>query len=99
MNVISKTGLADLLQGKSQDVQKEAVAWYALAKSADWPNLAAVRTAFPDADLVGGLLVFNIRRNRYRLIVYPVFSRRRLYIKALFTHKGYETKDWKNQWP
>ena len=99
MNVIGKAGLADLLQGKSQDVQKEALAWYALAKSADWASFAAVRAMFPDADFVSGLLVFNIRHNRYRLVVYPAFSRRKLYVKALLTHKEYETKDWKNQWP
>ena len=99
MNVISKTGLTELLQGKSQDVQKEAVAWYALARSADWASFAAVRKTFPDADLVSGLLVFNIRHNRYRLIAYPVFSRRKLYIKALLTHKEYDTKEWKHQWP
>ena len=97
--MVSKPGLLDLLEGKSRDVQQDALAWFAFAKCADWPNFAAVRTAFPDADLVNGLLVFNIRHNRYRLIVYPVFSRRKLYIKALLTHREYETKDWKNQWP
>ena len=46
-----------------------------------------------------GLLVFNIRRNRYRLIVYPVFPRRKLYIKALLTHKECNRKEWEKQWP
>ena len=53
----------------------------------------------PDADLVNGLLVFNIRQNRYRLIAYPVFSRHRLYIKALLSHKEYDRKNWVNKWP
>jgi mRNA interferase HigB len=89
----------DLLQGKSKDVREEALAWYATAKGSDWTGFAAVRQTFPDADLVNGLLVFNIRRNRYRLIVYPVFSRRKLYIKALLTHKEYDRKEWENKWP
>src|ERR1035437_1726446 len=50
--------------------QEEALAWYSTAKGSDWASFAAVRGTFPDADLVSGLLVFNIRRNRYRLIVY-----------------------------
>jgi mRNA interferase HigB len=99
VNVISKPGLMDLIEGKSKDVQEEALAWYATARGADWPHLAAVRETFPDADMVNELLVFNIRQNRYRLIVYPVFSRRRLYIKALLAHKEYDRKDWENKWP
>ena len=53
----------------------------------------------PDADFAGGLLVFNIRQNRFRLIVPPVFSRQTLYIKALLDHKTYDRKEWVNKWP
>lgn len=53
----------------------------------------------PDADFVDGLLVFNIRQNRFRLIVLPVFSRWTLYIKALLDHKAYDRKEWVNKWP
>jgi mRNA interferase HigB len=99
VNVISKPGLLDLIEDMSKDVRAEALAWYRTAKSADWGNFASVRDDFPDADLVNGLLVFNIRQNRYRLIVYPVFARRRLYIKALLTHMEYDKKDWEKKWP
>ena len=30
---------------------------------------------------------------------YPVFPRRKLYIKALLTHKEYDRKEWKKQRP
>ena len=99
MNVISKACLLNRLQGKSIDVQEEASAWYAAAKAAEWGSFAAVRVHFPNADLVNGLLVFNIRGNRFRLIVYPAFSRCKLYIKALLTHKEYDRKEWEHQWP
>ena len=99
MNVISKPGLLDLIQDKSKDVQEEALVWYQTARRADWDGFGAVRKDFPDADLVESLLVFNIRHNRYRLIVYPAFSRRKLYIKALLSHKEYDRKDWETKWP
>ena len=99
MNVISKPGLLDLIEDKSKDVQEEALTWYQAAKSADWASFGAVREDFPDADLVESALVFNIRHNRYRLIVYPVFSRRKLYVKALLSHKEYYRKDWESKWP
>ena len=88
-----------LLKGRSKDVQSETLSWYQIARRADWASLADVRAHFPDADLVGELLVFNIRRNRYRLIVFPVFSRARLYVKALLTHKEYDRQDWRTRWP
>jgi mRNA interferase HigB len=99
VNVISKPGLMDLLEGRAKDVQAEALAWYRVAKAADWSDFTAVRKDFPDADLVEGLLVFNVRQNRYRLIVYPVFRRRKLYIKALLSHKEYDRREWQRQWP
>ena len=99
MNVISKHGLVKLLKGKSKDVQSEVFAWYRIARKTDWGSLADVRSHFPDADLVGELLVFNIRQNRYRLVVLPVFPRGRLYVKALLGHKEYDREAWKTQWP
>jgi len=99
VNVVSRHGLLEAIAGKSKDVQDEANKWFRIARAADWPNFEAVRTMFPDADLVDHLLVFNIRHNRYRLIVLPVFERRKLYIKALLTHKEYAKGAWKNQWP
>jgi len=70
-----------------------------MAKGSDWADFAAVRASVSRVDLVNELLVFNIQRNRYRLIVYRVFSRRKLYIKALLTQKEYDRKEWKKQWP
>jgi len=99
VNVISKPGLLDLLKDKAKDVRMDALAWYRVAKSAEWDSFAAVRKQFPDADLVNGLLIFHIRQNRLRLIVYPAFSRRKLYIKALLTHKEYDRKGWEIKWP
>jgi hypothetical protein len=46
------------------DVQADALTWYHTAKAAAWDNFGQVRRHFPDADLVDGLLVFNIGSNR-----------------------------------
>jgi mRNA interferase HigB len=48
---------------------------------------------------VDHLLVFKIRHNRFRLIVLPVFKRKKPYIKALLTHAEYDKEDWKKMWP
>ena len=98
VNVISRSGLADLIARKPKDVQTEVLAWYRIARKAEWDGFSSVRRQFPAADLVNGLLVFNIRQNRYRLIVFPVFRRYKLYVKALLSHKEYDKGEWKTRW-
>jgi mRNA interferase HigB len=95
VNVISKNGLEDLLKGKSSDVAAETRAWFKVARAAHWLSLEDVRQIFRDADQVGAALIFNIRGNRYRLIVTEVFAKQRLYVKALLTHKEYDRGEWK----
>ena len=45
--------------------------------------------------MVGDLAIFNIRGNRYRLIVRMVFRYRRICIKELLTHAEYSEGKWK----
>jgi mRNA interferase HigB len=95
VNVISKRGLKQLLKGKSSDVVTEALNWYKAASAAKWESLEDVRVQYPDADQVGDVLIFNIRFNRYRLIVFAVYPKEKLYLKALLTHKEYDREVWK----
>jgi mRNA interferase HigB len=95
LNVISKRGLILLLKGKSQEVAEEVVSWFKTAAAAHWGGIQDVRQSFPDADQVGEVLVFNIRGNRYRLIATVFYPARRIYLKALLTHKEYDREEWK----
>jgi mRNA interferase HigB len=99
VNVISKSGLVTLAEGKGRDVYEQLCAWYRVAKSADWTSFVAVQQDLPRADLVDRKLVFDICGNRFRLIVSPVFSGRRLYVKDLLTHAEYDRGLWKAKWP
>ena len=53
---------------------------------------------FKDADYVNGYVVFNIRRNRYRLITVIHYARTaekrqtegHVYIRSFLTHKEYD---------
>ena len=88
-------GLRQLLRGKSGDVGEEVAIWFKCATAARWDNIQDVRQSFPDADQVGQVLVFNIRHNRYRLIVTVFYPSRTIYVKALLTHKEYDREEWK----
>ena len=94
MNVISRSGLVDLAASKP-GVLEVALGWYRVAKAAHWTCFADVRKSFPDADLVGKALIFNIRPNRYRLITRVSFLTSEIYVKALVTHKEYDREEWK----
>ncbi len=93
MNVVSKSGLKRMIRQHPQ-AESELLAWYKASRSAFWKSLADVRSVFPTADLVSGVLIFNILRNDLRLIAVAAFKYQRLYLKALLTHKQYDRKEW-----
>ncbi|MBV8845342.1 MAG: type II toxin-antitoxin system HigB family toxin [Bryobacterales bacterium] len=64
--------------------------WFYVARAAQWKSLEDVRKDFPSVDRVGAYLIFNVRHNRYRLIVKHVFPNPRLYVKAFLSHKEYD---------
>jgi mRNA interferase HigB len=68
--------------------------WYVFAEKADWANFNELRSDFGSADAVGNdLYVFNIRGNRYRLVVRIIFKVRTVFIKFVGTHEAYDRLD------
>jgi mRNA interferase HigB len=74
--------------------------WRRTVKAAMWRNLVEVRRTYPDTDAVKvrsgrTVLVFNIRRNDYRLIVAAHFNRQIIYTLRFMTHAEYSKDRWK----
>ena len=67
MHIITKKHLVDAAT-QYPDASKKLMAWHKVAKAARWQSFVEVRQVFKDADAVDDYVVFNIRRNRYRLI-------------------------------
>lgn len=74
-----------------------------IARHARWRSFVHVRQSFGDADAVDEYVVFNIRRNRYRLITIIHYSREKdgrtteghIYIRSFLTHQQYnDRKNW-----
>jgi len=89
------------LQQASEDFREaadELGAWIKVVKLARWKNFVELRESFPDADEVDGFVIFNIRHNRYRMIVAVHYARmieKRLtlghvFIGAFLSHKDYD---------
>lgn len=76
--------------------------WLAMARKAHWQSFADVRLVCPSADQVRvtshrTVLIFNIARNDFRLIVAAHFDRARLYTLRFMTHTEYSKNRWKTQ--
>jgi mRNA interferase HigB len=74
--------------------------WRKTVKKATWRNLVDVRRSYPDTDAVKvrsgrQVLVFNIRRNDYRLIAAVHFNRQIVYTLRFMTHAEYSKARWK----
>ena len=75
--------------------------WRTTVKAAAWCNLVDVRRSYPEADVVKvhsgrTVLVFNLRRNDYRLIAAAHFNRQIVYTLRFMTHAEYSKDRWKD---
>ena len=85
---------------KYPDAANEIEAWASIVEAVRWRSFAEVRGWFKDADFVDGYVIFNIRRNRYRLITVIHYAKavgdRRteghVYIRSFLTHKEYDNR-------
>jgi mRNA interferase HigB len=94
VNVISKCGLFERT-AKFADARSALQVWFDTAVEAGWTNIEDVRKSFPATDITGDLAIFNIRGNKYRLIVRMVFQYKRIHVKEFLTHAEYDKGRWK----
>jgi mRNA interferase HigB len=70
--------------------------WNDVVKGAEWQSLIDVQTIYRDAEAVGNFTVFNIKGNKYRLIVSIDYQAQLIYYKYFLTHAQYDKENWKN---
>jgi mRNA interferase HigB len=95
MHVISYRRLREF--GKQHaDCQDALDNWYKVATKSDWSNLVEVQAILPKAEAVGNFTVFNIKGNKYRLVVGIDYEKQVIYIKYVLTHAEYDQEKWKD---
>ena len=94
MHVITRKRLNEFAD-KYPETRNALAHWYQLIKRNDFNSFAELRSAFPSADQVGKLTVFNIGGNKVRLIAAIHYNRRKVYIRAVLIHKEYDEDKWK----
>jgi len=78
------------------DTQTVIEEWYKIVKSLSWQNLEEVKQIYRGAESVGNFTVFNIKGNKYRLIVDINYVNQTIYYKYFLTHAEYDKDSWKN---
>lgn len=89
MHVITRRRLLEFSE-KYSGAGEPLDRWYRIVKHTDFGSFADLRKTFPQADQVGRLIVFNIGGNKYRLITYNFYGRKRIYIRDVLTHPEYD---------
>ncbi len=95
MHLIS-TGKLKQATLKYPDVEKIIKAFCKTINKAEWRNLLDVQKIYRDAESVGNFTVFNIKGNKYRLILDIDYQEQIAYFKYFLTHAEYDKEDWKN---
>jgi mRNA interferase HigB len=61
-----------------------------------WQNFIEVQADYRSAESVGSFTVFNIKGNKYRLILSIDYESQVAYFKYFLTHAEYDKENWKN---
>jgi len=94
MHVISRKALREFW-GKHPDSKTSLSRWFKAMKNSEFSNFNDLRSAFPSADKVDDLIVFDIGGNKYRLIASVHFNRGKVYVRHVLTHSEYDRGKWK----
>ena len=93
MRIISRKALREFWE-KHPDSQQPLRAWYANVERATWRTPTDVKTAYRNASFVASnRVIFNIKGNRYRLVVAIDYNYGVIYIRFIGTHQEYDKID------
>ena len=78
------------------DVKEVIKSFYKKVEKSTWQNLIDVQQDYQDAEAVGEFTVFNIKGNKYRLILDINYTDQLAYFKYFLPHAEYDKDQWKN---
>lgn len=95
MRIISVKTLKDFWEKPGNgDSEQPLRAWYSEAKEADWEGPNDIKSQYHSASIIGNnRIVFNIKGNKYRLIVAIRYEFRIVYVRFIGTHRKYDRVD------
>jgi len=92
-NVLTKRRLKEF-QNEYPEAKKSIEAWTAEVQKADWNSHNELKEQFGSASIINNLrVVFNIKGNKYRLVVDILYKNKFVYVVWFGTHKQYDKID------
>jgi mRNA interferase HigB len=78
-----------------QDSEGSLRAWHAEAERSSWTGPADIKARYPSASFLAGnnRVIFNIKGNKYRLVVEVRYRWRRVFVRWIGTHSDYDKID------
>ena len=93
MHVISRTRLIDFWT-KHPDSETPLKVWFKKVKLGQWRSINQLKADFSTADYVGNArVVFDIKGNKYRIVVIVFFTGQKMFIRFVGTHAEYDKID------
>ena len=74
---------------------KSAQAWKRCMEAGSFRHFADLKKAISSADYVKPYTVFNISKNKYRLIAQVAYLAQKVRVVAVLTHAEYDKAKWK----
>jgi mRNA interferase HigB len=78
------------------DVEEAIKSFYKKVGKSTWQDLIDVQQDYASAEAVSEFTVFNIKGNKYRLILDINYTDQLAYFKYFLTHAEYDKEKWKN---
>jgi mRNA interferase HigB len=93
MRIISRRILREFYE-KHPDATIPLQTWFHDVQRAAWNSLADIKAVYHNASFIAhNRVVFNIKGNRYRLVVVVVYQYGVVYIRFVGTHAEYDRLD------
>lgn len=90
MRVFSRSTLKQFYE-KHEDCKEQLLTWHKITANAKWNGIKDIKNYFNSVDCVkDNLFIFNIKGNKYRLVVDFNFRLQFAFIKFIGTHAEYD---------
>jgi mRNA interferase HigB len=90
VRIISKKTLREFWE-KHKDSEQQLKSWFQETNSVEWKNPKQIKREYPSASfLADNRIVFNIKGNKYRLIVKINYDHNILWLRFIGTHAEYD---------
>ncbi|MBI4304627.1 MAG: type II toxin-antitoxin system HigB family toxin [Chloroflexi bacterium] len=90
MHVISRKKLREFWENRP-DARSSLESWFVDVKHAEWQKPDDIKAVYRNASIIGNSrVVFNIKGNKYRLVISVQYAHRIVLIRFVGTHQEYD---------